>query len=168
MKAIVYTSGTGYTKQYAEMLGEKLSLPVYSLDEAKKSICKGDEIIYLGWLMAGFVSGYKEAKKRFSVNAVCAVGMGANGGQTEDIRKQNKIGEDIPLFVLQGGLDMARLNPVYRFMMKIVTKKIEKDMLAKQDRTEDEENILTMTQKGGSYVNEKNLAPVIEWYNKGK
>ena len=168
MKAIVYTSNTGYTKQYAEMLAEKLQLPVYSLDKIKKSLSRDDEIIYFGWLMAGFISGYKAVSGKCKIRAVCAVGMGANGSQTEEARKSNKICKCIPLFVLQGGLDMARLNPIYRFMMKIVTKKIEKDMLAKPDRTEDEENILTMTQRGGNYVNEKNLACVIEWYNNRK
>ena len=35
--AIVYTSNTGYTQQYAKLLGEKTGLPVYSLDEAMRS-----------------------------------------------------------------------------------------------------------------------------------
>ena len=35
MDAIVYTSNTGFTEKYAKMLGGKLFLPVYSLEEAK-------------------------------------------------------------------------------------------------------------------------------------
>lgn len=34
LNAIVYTSNTGYTRQYAVLLGEKTGLPVYSLEEA--------------------------------------------------------------------------------------------------------------------------------------
>jgi len=37
-KAIVYTSNTGYTAEYAKILGEKAGLPVYSLDEAEKNV----------------------------------------------------------------------------------------------------------------------------------
>lgn len=43
MNAIVYTSNTGFTAQYAGLLGEKLNLPVYSLDTAKK------KLDYLTW-----------------------------------------------------------------------------------------------------------------------
>ena len=32
--AVVYTSNTGYTAQYAELLGAALGLPVYSLPDA--------------------------------------------------------------------------------------------------------------------------------------
>ena len=39
--AIVYTSGTGHTRQYALMLGEQSGLPVYSLDEANSQLFVG-------------------------------------------------------------------------------------------------------------------------------
>ena len=164
MKTIVYTSNTGYTKQYAEMLGKSLSLDVLSLDDAKGKLSDGDEIIYFGWLMAGFVAGYNKAAKKYKIDSVCAVGMGANGSQVSEIRKSNKIGAETPIFVLQGGLDMPRLNPVFRFMMKIVTKSILKDMESKTDRIPDEDNIIDMIKNGGSYVSEENLLPVINFY----
>ena len=59
MDAIVYTSNTGFTEKYAKLLGGKLFLPVYSLEEAKGKLAAGAEIIYLGWLMAGTVKGYR-------------------------------------------------------------------------------------------------------------
>ena len=36
MLSIVYTSNTGYTKQYAEMVAKKLCLPIYTIKQAKK------------------------------------------------------------------------------------------------------------------------------------
>lgn len=87
MKGIVYTSNTGFTESYAKMLGNRLNLPVYSLSDAEKSIDKGSDIIYLGWLAAGIVKGYKKAAKRYTIKAVCGVGMGASGSQTDDIKK---------------------------------------------------------------------------------
>lgn len=36
--SIVYTSNTGYTREYAVLLGEKTGLPVYSLEEADKKL----------------------------------------------------------------------------------------------------------------------------------
>jgi hypothetical protein len=76
MKAIVYTSKTGSTKRYAEMLSAETGLPAYALDGAGKKLAKGSEIIYMGWIMANSVKGYKKAAGRYAVRAVCAVGMG--------------------------------------------------------------------------------------------
>lgn len=40
--AIVYVSNTGYTKAYAQMLGNQTGLPVYPLEEAQK-VLKADK-----------------------------------------------------------------------------------------------------------------------------
>jgi hypothetical protein len=53
MKAIIYTSNTGSTAEYAQLLGNELNLPVHSLQQAKNKVLSGSEIIYLGWIMAG-------------------------------------------------------------------------------------------------------------------
>ena len=51
--AIVYTSNTGYTAEYAYLLGGKTGLPVYALAEAAGQLSEGSSVLYLGWLMAG-------------------------------------------------------------------------------------------------------------------
>lgn len=88
MKAIVYTSNTGSAAQYAALLAKETALPVYALAEAVKKLPRGTEILYVGWLMAGTVKGYKKAAKRFAVQAVCAVGMFETGTQTNMYAKQ--------------------------------------------------------------------------------
>lgn len=75
MKAIIYTSNAGSTVQYAQLLANELHLPVYSAKEAKKKVPAHSEIIYLGWIMAGGIKGYKDMVKKYNVRAVCAVGM---------------------------------------------------------------------------------------------
>ena len=79
MKAIIYTSNTGSTAEYAQLLGKELNLPVHSLQQEKNKVPAGSEIIYLGWIMAGGIKGYKEAAKLYKVRAVCGVGMGQTG-----------------------------------------------------------------------------------------
>ena len=79
MKAIIYTSNTGSTAEYAQLLGKGLNLPVHSLQQAKNKVLSGSEIIYLGWIMAGGIKGYKEAAKLYKVRAVCGIGMGQTG-----------------------------------------------------------------------------------------
>ena len=46
--AIVYTSNTGFTAQYASLLGGETGLPVYSLEDASKSLPQSSPIVYLG------------------------------------------------------------------------------------------------------------------------
>ena len=72
---IVYTSKTGFTREYAQMLGRAAGLPVCALDEATGKVGPGSDILYLGWLMAGHISGIDHAVKRFHVRAACGVGM---------------------------------------------------------------------------------------------
>ena len=86
MKAIIYTSNAGSTVQYAQLLADELHLPVYSAKEAKKKVPAHSEIIYLGWIMAGGIKGYKDMVKKYNVRAVCAVGMSRTGTQTEEVR----------------------------------------------------------------------------------
>ena len=84
--AIVYTSNTGYTRQYARLLGEQIGLPVYSLEEANSQLSGGSPVIYLGWIHASHVKGYSKAAKRFAVCAVCGVGLCDTGTLTSEVR----------------------------------------------------------------------------------
>ena len=163
--SIVYTSNTGYTAEYARLLGERTGLPVYSLAEAERKLAAGNRVIYLGWLMAGKVQGYKKAAKRYKVQAVCGVGMGGNGSQLQEVRKANAISEKTPLFTLQGGFDINKLSGVYKLMMTIMVKTAGKGLAEKQDRTPEEDVMLDMLTRGGSRVSAENLADVLAWVN---
>ena len=122
-------------------------------------------VIFLGWLMAGKVQGYKKAAKRYKVQAVCGVGMGGNGSQLQEVRKANAIPEKTPLFTLQGGFDINKLSGVYKLMMTIMVKTAGKGLAEKQDRTPDEDVMLEMLTRGGSRVSAENLAEVLAWVN---
>ena len=162
--AIVYTSNTGYTAQYAKLLGKNTGLPVYSLTEAEEKLPGGNCVIYLGWLMAGKVQGYTKAARRYRIAAVCGVGMGACGSQLADVRKNNNMGDSLPLFTLQGGFDMGKLKGVYKLMMQVMAKTIGKSLANKPERTPEEEQMLTLLTQGGNCVSQENLQPVLDWF----
>lgn len=164
IKAIVYTTNTGNTEKYAKMLGQQIDLPVYSLKEAKKALTKGTEIIYLGWIMASGVKGYKDAEKQFCIRMVCAVGMGKTGTQIQEIRDRNQISSSVEVFTLQGGFHMQELRGVNRFMMSMMIKTAGKALAEKTDRTPEEDDMLDLMMNGGSRVSLENLAGPIEWY----
>ena len=57
ISAIVYTSNSGYTAEYARMLGELTGLPVNDLRQVHNPQPQR-EVIFLGWIMADNVMGY--------------------------------------------------------------------------------------------------------------
>ncbi|WP_455581832.1 hypothetical protein [Dysosmobacter sp.] len=162
IQAILYTSNTGTTAEYAKLLGEKTNLPVYPLKDA--ALRKGSDILYLGWVMAGSVQGYKKAAGRYHVRALCGVCMGATGSQLKELREKNHIPEEVPVFTMQGGFDLQKLHGVHKAMMSVMVKTAGRSLSEKQDRTPDEDAMLELMLHGGSRVSQDGLKAVLEWY----
>ncbi len=158
--AIVYTSNTGHTAAYATLLAKRIGLPTYAAAAAKEYLQKGTPVIYLGWLFAGVVKGYRQAAKRYHICAVCGVGLSDTGSMHAQVRKANKLPDTTPLFTLQGGMDYAKLKGINKLMIDMLTK----TFLKKQNRTADENKMLSLLQNGGDYVEEKHLAAFLGWY----
>ncbi len=165
MDAIVYTSNTGTTKEYAFLLRKHTGLPVCSLNDARGTITDGSEIIYLGWVMAGKVQGYDKAAKRYNIKAVCGVCMGATGSQLKEIRDKNQVPKTTAVFSMQGGFDINKLHGIYKMMMKVMVKTAGKGLADKKSRTEDEDVMLEMMLHGANHVNENNMKELLEWYD---
>ena len=161
MKAIVYTSNTGHTAEYAKILGEKTGLPVYALSEAAKQSSNGTEIIYLGWLFANNIKGYKKAAKQYKISAVCAVGLCDTGTALAEVRKVNAISEKTPLFTMQGGMDKTRLRGINKFMINVLTKGLS----SQKERSENDERMLYLLKNDQNYVSEENITAFMKWYN---
>ena len=162
--AIVYTSNTGFTAEYASLLGGETGMPVYSMEEAGKHLLQNTPILYMGWLAAGKVQGYDKAVTKFNLQALCAVGMAKCGSQMEDVKKSNNLPDGLPLFTLQGGFDLKKLRGVYKLMMLVMSKTVAKKLATKPDRTPDEDDTLDLFQNGGSRVRLENLRPVLAWF----
>ena len=158
--AIVYTSNTGHTRQYALLLGEQIGLPLFSLDEAKSQLSGGSPVIYLGWLHASHVKGYAKAARRFDLRAVCAVGLCDTGTLTDQVRKATSIPVDIPLFTLQGGIDRGRLKRMDKLMISMLTK----GLASQKQRSAQDDRMLELLSKDENYVSPENLARLLQWY----
>ena len=163
ISVIVYTSNTGFTKKYAELLGERTGLTVRP--SGSRDVPKGSEVIYLGWVAASVVKGFDVASKSYTVKAVCGVCMGPTGSQLEEVRKKTKIPADVPLFTLQGGFDPNKLHGFYKFIMKPVLKKMKAKLESIENRTPEEELALEMVVSGKDLVDERNLSEVLDWYS---
>lgn len=168
ISAIVYASNSGYTAEYARMLGQATGLPVNDLRQLHTPQPE-EEVIFLGWLMADRVMGWAKANAYFRVRAVCQVGMSPGGPAAAQARREKlKLPEDIAVFALQGGFDIRRLRGPYRLAMELMCRKIKKDLEAKGELSPAQQLTYDMATKGGSAVCPENLQPVIDWYHSVK
>lgn len=157
--AIVYTSQTGFTARYAAMLGERAGLPVYTLADAAQKLNRDSAVIYLGWLCAGSVKGMKKARRHFSIRAVCAVGMAMKDSDyLNKLARQAEV-RTVPLFYLRGGYRPEKLTGVYKPMMAMMTKQVTKA----PPKSAEEKAMQEAFRRGGDWVSETYLAPVLEW-----
>lgn len=139
MKTIViYTSQTGFTKQYAEWIAERMNAEIMELAEAKK---KGREffdgygaIVYAGWCMAGKVvkSGwFLEKAQDWKNKRLAMVAVGASPDGTPEVREALKrmLTEEqrkyIRAFYCQGGINYDRMKLPARMAMKMFAKSLK-------------------------------------------
>ncbi len=162
MNAIVFTSNTGHTAEYAKILGEKTGLPVYSLKEAQKTLESNTPIIYLGWLFANTVKGYKKASRKFKICAVCAVGLCDTGTAITEVRKANAMPDELPLFTMQGGIDKTKLHGINKLMINMLTK----GLTSKNEKSEDDKRMLELLTHDKNYVSENNILAFMKWFSK--
>lgn len=170
IKAIVYQSDTGFTKKYAMMLMEKTGLPSITLQEAKKVLQSKDQIIYLGWVLANTISGYKKANRKYLIRAIGAVGLAESGEEYQEVlKKQNKTAGK-PLFYMTGGLDKSKQKGIKKFMfsmfVKYTVQKINKKEIS--EITDEETKNIYCLQHGCDFVSLENLQDFIKLYGKNK
>ena len=150
---IVYESNTGHTENYANMLAEKLNLECIPLKQYK---IDNEPIIFLGWIFANNIQGYKKISGKTNIKCTIAVGMTqADRQNISEIVKINNVSEKF--FYLQGGLDYTRLKGIKKIMLKMVAKSV-----IKENRPEDKE-LIDIFINGGNFVKEENLSEIVEF-----
>lgn len=159
---IVYKSNTGFTKEYAELLARAEKMKACELTQA--SLGKEDEVLYMGPLMAGHIEGIDQAVKRFTVKAVCGVGMSPPGTQVLTTLSKANYVPNAPIFYLQGGWAPKKVGWMKRRMVNLVTKSTRERLQDKGSRrTPEEQAQLDMLLKGGSFVAVRNLDTIRNW-----
>lgn len=164
MNAIIYTSQTGSTERYAKMLGEALELPVYNVKEA---LPKEKDIIYLGWIRASKIQGYKTINKKYNIEIIIGVGMGPNDTQIELLRQKNKIPLEVPLYTLQGNIHPELLHGMDKIMMTIAVKATIKGLSEKEELTLEDQAMLEAMTSQKDHVLKENLDQIIKDYQGG-
>lgn len=160
---IVYNSKTGHTRQYAEMLAKAAKLKALPMDEAMAALPEQEPVLFLGWLMAGHISGIDQAVRRWDVKCAAGVGMSPAGKDVlATLAKANYV-PGAPIFYLQGGWSPKQVGWFQRRAVNAVTRATRKALQAKSKRTEQEQAYLNMLLRGGSFVEYQNLKPLQDW-----
>ena len=163
---IVYRSDTGFTKQYAEMLGKAEKMKVCPLSEAQGKVGPGESVFYMGPLMAGHISGLDTAVKKFAVKGVCGVGMSPAVPQVLEKLPKANYTAGAPIFYLQGGWAPKKVGWLKCRMVNMVTKSIRQSLQDKgSSRTPEEDQYLNFLLHGGSFVAFENLETIRSWMN---
>lgn len=119
MRAIVYTSRTGFTKRYAELLSEATGVPAWSAKEAAKEVPAHSDIFYMGCLEAGTVKGLDALIERYVIRGVAIVGMNPTGNG--DLWTEAKINGGFSdhgarIFYLRGGYAPEKLRGIQKLL----------------------------------------------------
>ena len=161
--AIVYTSKNGHTKEYAEILSKKINVPVYSLNEAKLKLNKNSKIIYMGWIRANKVIGYKEAWKKFSVYLVIGCGLSDTGDKIGDVRNRTNINSSVHLFTVQGGIQLSSLKGADKILIKMLINGLSNS----KNRTSQDDRTLFLLTNEINNVKEDNLKDIMDYIDAG-
>lgn len=171
---IIYTSSTGFTKKYAQWIGEETKGDLITLKEAKKKnkdyFESYDNIIYGGWILAGKVSKLNWYKQKFTMwqNKKLAVfSVGASPVDSSDVAavlagnlndEEKSIAK---IFYCPGGLNYDKLKGFKKIMMKMLASMLAK----KKDATESEKIKAERLAKSFDLSDKKFINPILEYLN---
>lgn len=157
---VVYESGTGFTRQYAEWIGEDLNCPVKPVKEVSVRMAgEYDLIIYGGWIMGNMIMGLGRMKKMNPKRLVVfAVGASPENEKTgEEIQSANQTG-DLPFYYLEGGLRYERLGFVQKMLLRIVRKSRAK----KENKTEREAEMVRLLASSFDHAGREKIRTLVQ------
>lgn len=166
--AVVYRSGSGFTKDYATWLSQELHCELLSGKSTKISdLLKYDTIIYGGGLYAIGINGFDLIKKNYELLKskeliVFAVGASPEREATIQAVRDANIPEEmrnrIQFYYLRGGFDYKRLSTLNKVLMQF--KKIQLKRMDNPDA--DAKGMLESYDHPIDFTNKKNLRPILE------
>lgn len=168
MKTIViYSSKTGFTKQYAEWIAEGTGAACLPLAEAKKKNMAGyDAIIFGSWACAGRIKDigwFTENMDRWKGKRLIVFCVGASPF-TSDVEKSLAQNFNEPkleranVFYCPGGLNYEKMSAPSRLMMRMFVKMIK----AKKDKSVTKEEMARVMSASYDISDKKYIEPIIK------
>lgn len=166
---IIYTSQTGFTKNYAELIGREISCECVDVKKAGKiNLSEYDAVVFGGWFMADTIAKLSWFKKK--IPALAAAGKkiivyvtGATPAESPALPlaiRKNFSAEEwsaIKTFYCPGGLNYDKMNWLSRTVMKMLAKAL----CSKKDATEDDRKKAEMISSSYSLFDKKYIDPIL-------
>lgn len=166
--AVVYRSGSGFTKNYATWLADELRCDLLEGKRVKASDLAGyDTIIYGGGLYATGISGVKLITKNYELlkdKKLIVFAVGASPVReetTQEVRKSNipaEMFDQVQFFYLRGGFNYSKLSPLMKFLMQL--RKIQ--LRSIKDPDADTKGMLASYEHPLDFTNQKYLNPILK------
>lgn len=158
IKAIIYSSHQGFSKQYAYEYAIKTGIPIYSLEEAKKLV-DGTSVIFFSWIKNGQIFDI-EKSKRFNVKYYAVTGL--TRYSPDYIDKLKKDNDVTNIYYLHGGIRYYKLS----FFEKHTMKSFKKSILKKEKKhrlSDDEKELLYKLENGYEKIDLDALNALIDF-----
>lgn len=168
---LIYRSKTGFTKKYAEWIGNELSADIVEYSNVNTSIfCNYDTIIYGGGLYVVGINGVKLIKQNLDKLAgkkIIVYACGATPDREEttiEIRNMNFTEEQqksIRFFYLRGGFNFSKLGFVDKVLMSLLKLKLK--MKKESKRSPDERGMLAAYAAPSDYSKRKYIEELVAY-----
>lgn len=166
---LIYKSRTGFTQKYAEMIAKNIQCDIYPFSELRKvSLSNYDTIVFGSRVHAGIIDSFSKVKK-IAKDSNLKLVLFATGATTnesieiiEGVWKSNLSPEElqsVPHFYMQSGMNYEKMGFMDRTIMKLMSKKIEKNADSSGDSSKDQMAI-TMSHDISS---EEYIKPLVEY-----
>lgn len=167
MKNIVlYKSKYGNTYQYASWIAEELNWEIRDFSKFKKSEIKNyQNIIFGSGVYMGKMNKLKKVLNWFKEKPIIIYACAGNNNVEKDIehiKQTNFTKEQLTFhkfFYLPGGVDFTKIKGVFKMMLNVFRKIMEK----KKDKTEDEKAILEGFTNPTNFVDKKCIETIVSY-----
>ena len=167
MKNIVlYKSKYGNTLQYATWISEELNWELRDFSKFKKSEIKNyQNIIFGSGVYMGKMNQIKKVLNWFDNKPIIIFACAGNDNVQKDIEviKENNFNEKQlnfhKFFYLPGGVDFSKVKGVFKMMINVFRKMLEK----KKDKTPDEKAILEGFTNPTNLVDKKHIEEIVNY-----
>lgn len=163
---VLYKSKYGNTLQYATWISEELDCEIRDFSKFKKSEIKDyDNIIFGTGVYMGKMNMLKKVLEWFKEKPVIIFACAGNNNvakDIEDIKRNNFTKEQLDFhkfFYLPGGVDFSKVTGIYRMMLDVFRKVMEK----KKNKTSDETAILEGFYHPSNYVDKKEIETIVTY-----
>ncbi len=103
-RLVVYQSGTGFTRQYAEWIADALHCDAVDLKQTtEKMVSEQDQVIFGGWIMGNMIRGLDKMRKMNPAHLyVFAVGSTPDNIADKGVIQELNHLEDLPFSICRG------------------------------------------------------------------